>query len=86
MTVTMSDRDYAALKQAAVWVQLHAGVDAPEYSALDQLTAVLDAIGHRRPTDYEGESPQERQQRRSDRVSALFELHDQRADGADKLA
>jgi hypothetical protein len=49
MTVAMSDRDYAVLVEAAGWVRLHSGDDAPEYADLGNLRRVVDGIAQRRP-------------------------------------
>jgi len=48
MTVAMSDRDYAVLAEAAGWVRLHSGADAPEYAELGDLRRVVDGIARRR--------------------------------------
>jgi hypothetical protein len=75
VTVAMSERDFATLLDAASWVQLHSGVDAPAYSGLNQLSWVVDAIGRRRPVP-EPVRPREPRARCSDLVSALFDLRD----------
>jgi hypothetical protein len=79
MTVSMSDRDYVTLSDAAAWVKLHSGTDAPEYLALDRLNQLIDAIASRRPSIYDPLSPREPRGRCSDLVARLFDLRDRQA-------
>jgi hypothetical protein len=79
MTVSMSDGDYATLSEAAAWVQLHSGLDAPDYSGLNQLSRVVGAIARRRPISDGPVSPREPRARCSDLVAALFDLRDRQA-------
>jgi hypothetical protein len=78
----MSDRDYATMSDAAAWVHLHSGVDAPEYPGLSQLSRVTDAISRRRPIPHDTDGPREPRARCSDLVSDLFDLRDRQASRA----
>ena len=44
----MSDHDYGLLLQAVGWIEYHAGLDAPDYPQVGQLSGAVDCIDKRR--------------------------------------
>ena len=74
MTIAMSDRDYAVLVEAAGWVGLHSGADAPEYAELGNLRRVVDGIAKRRPQGFDTLRIVESRQPRDQIVETALDL------------
>jgi hypothetical protein len=47
----MGDNDYAVLLQAAGWIDHHAGVDACQYSDIEELSSVVSNIAELQETE-----------------------------------
>jgi len=76
MTIAMSDRDYAVLVEAAGWVRLHSGSDAPEYAEVENLRRVVDGIAKRRQRPFEPLRVVESRERRLEVVESRLDRRD----------
>jgi hypothetical protein len=56
VNVAMSDHDYGALHQALGWIECHAGVDAPGFRDIEELSSVVSNIAKHRETELPHQS------------------------------